>query len=239
MKKVITLLGLAVSPLLMNAQQFQVAHDTAFLYTAGNDEEFVTVYNTMENITTETYDYSWRFLNSADLPAGWEFQGFCDIVTCRLAGAPFYWEAGNAVSGLPFPGRATSDLKLQLIVPTAGPASSVMLQLEVKSPLQTDTVYYFVSKHAASVQSIAIDDARFQLYPNPVIGNELNILSNAELGVEAVKVYNFFGQEVLNFNMNGKEKNSVQISALPSGIYILQAFDKNNQNIVNRKFSKN
>jgi len=72
-------------------------------------------------------------------------------------------------------------------------------------------------------------------YPNPVL-NELKIL-NPEFAIETIEIYNTFGQQCLQSEIpNPPSSISLDVSGLPSGVYILQL--KTEKGIVVKKFVK-
>ena len=63
------------------------------------------------------------------------------------------------------------------------------------------------------------DETAFSVYPNPTKG-----LININCpGAEELRIYNSIGQQVMSINTNGENAKQVDLSALPSGVYVLQA----------------
>jgi len=62
----------------------------------------------------------------------------------------------------------------------------------------------------------------FKLYPNPAIGDYINIKSDLN-AIKVVKVYNVFGKVVLTDRISN---NVLNISRLVPGIYVLQVTEK-------------
>ncbi|SHI35461.1 T9SS type A sorting domain-containing protein [Pseudozobellia thermophila] len=71
--------------------------------------------------------------------------------------------------------------------------------------------------------------AGLKLYPNPAFGETVQIVSNNQ-GPKEVTVYDVFGKIVLTEKIY---RNSLNISSLNSGIYMLQI--RSNHKTVNRK----
>lgn len=62
----------------------------------------------------------------------------------------------------------------------------------------------------------------FKLYPNPAVGDIVNIKSDLN-AVKLVKVYDVFGKVVLTDRIS---TNTLNISRLVPGIYVLQVTEK-------------
>jgi hypothetical protein len=80
---------------------------------------------------------------------------------------------------------------------------------------KADTIWHPLKVHGATA-------ATFSIYPNPV-SNHFTI--EGAQGA-AISLTNSIGQRAMNFTMTGN-KQLVDISALPSGVYILQLTDAN------------
>ncbi len=65
------------------------------------------------------------------------------------------------------------------------------------------------------------------IYPNPVVGNTLNINVNDPDQVESFMIINGSGQVIISEKLSGIN-NSVNISNLTNGIYIVKIAFKNN-----------
>lgn len=72
------------------------------------------------------------------------------------------------------------------------------------------------------------------LYPNPTTGL-INIQTKEK--ISSVSVYNSVGQKV-SFNSLNKENTSIDISTLPSGIYLVEVSLNNNKVIKRYKVIK-
>ena len=75
----------------------------------------------------------------------------------------------------------------------------------------------------AATGTLAVDDVSldkgFVLYPNPV-SNILSFKNTNSLKIESVKISTILG-ETVHFDLNPEDKNTVDVSKLSSGIYIL------------------
>jgi hypothetical protein len=77
-----------------------------------------------------------------------------------------------------------------------------------------------------AIRNVPVQQVR--VFPNPSTGNFRISLPEALVQKKlAVEVLNYMGQTVLNFMSNGNE-NTIQISDIPSGNYMIRISDKNN-----------
>ncbi|GEM_PF-6132205 len=60
----------------------------------------------------------------------------------------------------------------------------------------------------------------FNYYPNPVEGS---LTIDSEKNIQSISIYNLAGQNVKNQSLNNNNKVEVEISSLPSGIYVVKA----------------
>lgn len=74
-----------------------------------------------------------------------------------------------------------------------------------------------------STQDITAFD--FVLYPNPAAGNRINIHSTAT--IEAVVVYDINGKIVLELNDPKPTNNTVEITGIPKGFYLVNVLSSN------------
>ena len=80
----------------------------------------------------------------------------------------------------------------------------------------TPTVWSFTTEEVLSVDDVRVEG--FKIYPNPTT-DILNIKTT--LNLESVQVMNLFGQVVARFNSNMLVDNSINISDLAEGIYMV------------------
>ena len=109
--------------------------------------------------------------------------------------------------------------------------------------INEDLVYYIESLTAnENISSIlSIDDSNMAsktiiLYPNPVT-NELNIQLNSSVKAPKMAIFNTIGQMVISYQ-SFNESNTVDISKLPEGTYIIKVTNKNNEQVLTKKFVK-
>lgn len=71
----------------------------------------------------------------------------------------------------------------------------------------------------SGIHDVGISKASFSVYPNPA-DNVLNIVS--ETGLQNVSMYDLLGKLVAQYDMNGGLSNSISISDLKAGIYLIK-----------------
>ncbi|MEI7803126.1 MAG: T9SS type A sorting domain-containing protein [Bacteroidota bacterium] len=84
------------------------------------------------------------------------------------------------------------------------------------------------------IVAVKQDDSAINIYPNPAT-NEIKI-SNLSSEENQIKIFNLLGQQVKNIRGSHEQSISINISDLPSGIYMLTV--SNNKKISCKKFVK-
>ena len=67
----------------------------------------------------------------------------------------------------------------------------------------------------------ALQNSSISIYPNPVI-NMLNY--NVNKDIERIEVYNLLGQNIKNYGSNDFLDNSIDLSSLTNGVYLLKFY---------------
>lgn len=75
-----------------------------------------------------------------------------------------------------------------------------------------------------------IDENSYKIYPNPT-RQHVHIEGK---NIENIVIYNITGQPVKNNKPNGKDKTTINVSNLKSGIYLVQIFNINGETIVKK-----
>jgi hypothetical protein len=78
-----------------------------------------------------------------------------------------------------------------------------------------------------------IEEIAFNIYPNPAV-NEINISVEDNAQIDILKIYNQLGQKIMQEN---NVTNTIDISTLPKGIYIVELVSGNSS--VRQKMIKN
>ncbi len=91
--------------------------------------------------------------------------------------------------------------------------------------------FYLVKSSTLSLENTRNPD-ELKIYPNPVRGSYLNILTDRN-SIETLKVYNAFGQLIYNKDNINDTNFSLNVSAFASGMYYIQINDD-----LNKKFIK-
>ena len=98
------------------------------------------------------------------------------------------------------------------------------------------TVYYdnlYLHKNTVLGNS-NFEVSTFKMYPNPAT-NILNI--EAQSSIENISVYNLLGQEVLKVTPKSTNTQSVDVSSLQSGVYVVKL--NSNGSVTSKRFIKN
>ncbi|MCW3128232.1 MAG: hypothetical protein JWO03_3890 [Bacteroidetes bacterium] len=75
-----------------------------------------------------------------------------------------------------------------------------------------------------------------RLYPNPA-DDQIHIRFNEKMIGNSVRIYSLLGSEVVSHSIGGAQE-TIDVSILPSGLYIYSIIDKNNKTVVSGKFNK-
>lgn len=90
-------------------------------------------------------------------------------------------------------------------------------------------------KTTVGINEVQATAAGINIYPNPA-NNELNISFNNVQGKEVIyQVYNLMGQSVLNGTLKADATDKINVSMLPSGLYMLSVENGNTR--YSKKFS--
>lgn len=244
MKKILPFLSIAVLPLMAEAQDFEFAHDTTFVYTAGTSEAFeiIPVENTLTNTSELSYTYTWQLLNPEVLPSSWAFQGFCDNVTCYTASSPNMWYEGNPVESGTLASGAVSEIKLQMYIDATDEEAEVIFKFKISTDNQEDTAYYLVSKTPLGISVIPMDDHRVGVYPNPSPrAQDLNIFIAKDLNAQQMIITDILGKQIGALDLSDQQE-IYKISAfgnITSGHYFVHVMGKSGEHIATRKFVVN
>lgn len=244
MKKILPFLSIAMLPLIAEAQDFEFAHDTAFVYTEGTADAFeiIPVENTLTNTSDMSYTYTWQLLNPEVLPSSWAFQGFCDNVTCYTSSSPNLWYEGNPVTSGDLAAGAISELKLQMYIETTDENTEVIFKFKISTDNQEDTAYYLVSKSPLGISVIPMDDHRVGVYPNPSSQvRDLNIFISKELNAQNMVITDILGKQIgiLNLSTHQEIYKISELGNITSGHYFVHVLGKSGEHIATRKFVVN
>lgn len=83
-----------------------------------------------------------------------------------------------------------------------------------------------------------VEQAEFNIYPNPTY-NRLNIDFAAKSSVDYFEIYNVIGKKVTNYSVvEGYQTYEVDVSELSEGMYFISLYNKKQELIVSKVFSK-
>lgn len=229
------------------AQEFSIAEKPMELTTPGCTpdptdyvlEFFTHVKNDLAD-PNAAITIEWTYLHNLTVqPAGWKLLGICDNDQCRAEDGP--WFTGTPQFSFPFINDRDSSMLLELNVhaPTNLPDGVGTYYVEVKTPNQTDTAVFILTKtDGTSISTVSMKDQRISLYPNPS-KDILNIYAAKSLNAKQISIYNLIGQEI---NTQELDKNNdvtrLNVQNLPSGIYMIRVANQNGEIVSTRKFLK-
>jgi len=118
---------------------------------------------------------------------------------------------------------------------TYASSGEILACLEIDFGCGTSSYCDTLSVIISSVQEVSINP-QIELYPNPA-KDQLHIqLSGFDQIPHSVQVYALSGQLVKSENLTSNTQNTIDISALPNGLYILKAGDANGDFIIHERF---
>lgn len=236
MKKILLGVTLLFSmQLYCGAQSFTtIAGDTVTKASQGKGDG-VTMPNLIKNISSSTIRIKWRIV-SYSLPAGWEFDGFCDDVQCYTAAQGIL----NGIfqrTGFIAPGATIADFHTVINDTGAAIGSSAYIRADL---LDTATNYaksvtFIATKSALGVSTVVRYDDDVVLYPNPA-RSSVNITFNAAARVKNIAIYNLIGKVVSVYRVTGNSAK-LEIDDLPAGIYFVRLTDVEGKLVATRKFT--
>lgn len=100
----------------------------------------------------------------------------------------------------------------------------VVLRLSSTCGFMDDTT----SAHIVGIHQINVDNSELTVYPNPT-RDQATILNKGAMKMEKIEVYNILGQVVYSNTADSKDKHTLKLNGLASGVYTIQIFtDKGN-----------
>lgn len=215
--------------------------------TDGDTTDFVVNFQThIQNMSTDSSSnltITWTYLNNQTVqPTGWRALGICDNIVCRTPYDPAM--TGTPQKSAPFNNNRDNNMLLEMNIsaPISSPNGMGTYYIEVKNDslnaTQTDTVVFVLTKLPLGIQGITLNDSRVSLYPNPAT-NSLNVFTNKALKPATLSIYNISGIEIAKHTVNQQQEvTNLNISTLPSGIYLVGILDANGNTVATRKFTK-
>jgi hypothetical protein len=95
----------------------------------------------------------------------------------------------------------------------------VVLKLSSSCGFRNDTT----SAHIVGINQLNVDNDELMVFPNPARGTA-TVLNKGNLKMEKVQVYNVLGQVVYTAHADSKDKHTMQLGSLASGIYTIQVY---------------
>jgi len=81
-----------------------------------------------------------------------------------------------------------------------------------------------IGSHTSTLAVEKFDNAAFNMYPNPLTGNYLNLAQVNGQNITAIKIYSTTGQEVISIK---NPQNTVNLNGLKNGLYIVKFYSEN------------
>jgi len=195
---------------------FEIGEDSAY-EEHNTTEGDPTVHNTL---TPNSLPMTLRWhLVELDVPTGWTDEvAICDDVECHLSTLTAYEYTITDIGPTPLdvhfinnslPGDGYAKLLVYQVGDSAATAKYVEFNVRI-----LDATGLFE-------QSTSMLD----IYPNPVT-SELNIAGLDGVSVSTIDVYNAAGAQVLNIPFNHSSEQTINVSSLNNGLYMIRIYDK-------------
>lgn len=95
----------------------------------------------------------------------------------------------------------------------------VVLQLSSSCGFRSDSV----STHIVGINQLNVGNDEMTVYPNPA-RSTATILNKGDMKMEKIQVYNVMGQVVYSDKADSRDKHTLQLDGLASGIYTIEIF---------------
>lgn len=195
----------------------------------------IELHNDINNTTSSAYKITWKII-SHNLPASSKWQssfGLCDNKLCYgstiLAGSTQTTDDIAASSPMTFK-IMTGDLSG---VTQNGP---FYISVQATQGSFIDTTTFILNKWATNVSNVNKNNDNVALYPNPA-KDDINVVFNGLNDIKTVGIYNLIGKMQSIYKVSGSSAN-INVSNLPSGIYLVRLMDNQGHVVAIRKFNK-
>ncbi len=225
------------------AQEFTFRTDTLIENTHGKtppngsgwDNYTINMYNYALNETQAPLLIQWQILEQ-NYPNGWATYGFCDNATCRSEGSAAITSAA-VQSSLPIPVGDSCLLEPRVKVPVEAANGTGIIRVRVFTNSQADTITYIINKTATGINTIALNDTRVMLYPNPAT-EELSVYTDKSLNAAYADVYSIGGARMAHYPVAGREVTVLNTNTLATGLYLVKILDNNGAVLTTRTFGR-
>ncbi len=200
--------------------------------------DYVELNNELVSSSLLPFTFNWNMI-SKNLPEGWALVGFCDNSVCySVSSAPGGWEDFDTMTSSQVAPNDTAILHLRIAAPISAENGSANVQFQISTSGQTDTVTYILTKTPTGISVIDPKDARVNIYPNPATNN-ITVFADRSLKPQSIAIFNVIGRQLSTQNISPNASTTlVDISTLPSGIYMLRIADETGKVITSRKFTR-
>lgn len=229
MKKIFLALVILLSASSAYSQSFTIPNDTVSRTVTTTDN----LHNDITNVSSAPIQVTWNVVTH-DFPADWAAAfAICDNMLC-------YSAASNILSGISqttgniAPGTTAVFYALPDVT-TATPGTHYV-QIRMASHSQTKDSWYFITKPGATgVVSYTRFDGQLVVYPNPASG-AVKVLFSSDLNAKNLTVSDLTGKVVCKQAVSGTAAY-LDVSKLPSGMYMLTIFGDSGQVLAISQFS--
>lgn len=228
MKKVLVIISAAIIAFSSEskAQTYSITPNDTLVVTAPYFT--ITIFDIFQdNISGAPLNLAWTLVSNNLVP-GWDFS-LCDYTTC-YTGLP----ASGTMTTVPDSGQGFLGLNVDP-VNISGTGTVRIYVYDVTNPNGGDTLTWIVSTPPVGIETPA-DLAFLQIYPNPAI-DVLHIQPGGSYGITSAMVVDVTGRQVVQGVMSANGVYTLQVAALPDGIYFV-ACELENGVAIRRQFIK-
>ncbi len=195
----------------------------------GVDEGDPTVYNVLTP-NDVPITLKWHLID-LDVPAGWtEEVAVCDAIECHFSTLTEYEYDINVLEGTPLDVHFINNNEL-------GDGQAVLLIYEVADSANTAREVYYNVSIRENVGVLNESVKHVEIYPNPTTSN-LSIVGLAEKDINQIQIYSVLGDLVKTVSTTNQTVNTIDVSDLNNGIYLLKMFDQKSQLYFTQSFLK-
>lgn len=252
MSKILSLLvaGALLSTSYASAQDFTILEKPFEMSTTGCEpflnqqfevKDYVLGFQThlknISTVATDSIQVEWTYLHDLTVqPSGWKVTGVCDNILCRAEDG--VWFTGTPQKSDSFDNMHNMLLEVNVYAPTNSADGIGTYHIEVKTPNQTDTAVFILTKTPLGISKTLVNNKSVAIFPNPAT-DVLNIYTDNKLKVSQISIYNIIGKELTTQTRNNnQEVSTLNIAQFAPGIYLIRFNDENGNVVATSKFTK-
>lgn len=92
--------------------------------------------------------------------------------------------------------------------------------------ISTNAIYYLIEYNSALAIDEKVLQSNVSIYPNPM-ENVLTIDNSNDIEIDQVVIYDVTGKQLITADINEAKQNSIDVSSLENGIYMMKVFFEN------------